>query len=433
VDSTSRSAAASVATQVVQPSSTARALATARLAVGHAGQRRRPAGELIRPSEYDVAPIASVARELVMRHHYAVSASSTAYRFGLYLRGDLVGVALFGPPPSMAAHRAVFPTLSIREAVTLGRLVVMWQADEQRIWLDWKIAFRPADRAITSHATSYGRRNMKVSAHVMMIFLGIACQPRETRPLGAPVSEVEQAATVPRNVSEYATGGDGSAGSPWIGWDSATPWSDGMTFWFPSGVYQHSSTLLLRSKNVIYRGEAGTMLKHTGSADAVKIDGTTGGPGYMFNVIFENFTIQGNANTANGLMVHNASHIVLRNVRVKGATESAFRALFVILGVFDNLVVSGNEDALNPQPKYGITLSCDWNWNNCLERPTNAVTIINPIIEGASEIGILFQEAEYNTVIGGTSEGNATGIYIGQGLRPARGARDQISRTGRAS
>lgn len=29
--------------------------------------------------------------------------------------GDLVGVALFGPPPSMNAHRAVFPTLRLDE------------------------------------------------------------------------------------------------------------------------------------------------------------------------------------------------------------------------------------------------------------------------------------------------------------------------------
>jgi hypothetical protein len=66
-----------------------------------------------------------VARAFVTRHHYAASSSSTAHRYGLYCRGDLVGVALFGPPASMAAHRAVFPTLTIREAVTFGRLVLL--------------------------------------------------------------------------------------------------------------------------------------------------------------------------------------------------------------------------------------------------------------------------------------------------------------------
>jgi hypothetical protein len=90
-------------------------------------ESRRPAGELIRPGDYEVARIdsAAEARAFVEQHHYAGTASSTAHRFGLYRRGWLVGVALFGPPASMNAHRAVFPSLSIVQAVTLGRLVLL--------------------------------------------------------------------------------------------------------------------------------------------------------------------------------------------------------------------------------------------------------------------------------------------------------------------
>lgn len=90
-------------------------------------EHRRPAGELIRRADYEVAPIESAAeaRAFVERHHYAATASSTAHRFGLYRRGHLVGVALFGPPASMNAHRAVFPSLTIEEAVTWGRLVLL--------------------------------------------------------------------------------------------------------------------------------------------------------------------------------------------------------------------------------------------------------------------------------------------------------------------
>jgi hypothetical protein len=89
-------------------------------------ESRRPAGETIRASEYDVAPIAaSVARAFVAAHHYAKTSSPPAHPFGLFHRGDLAGVALFGPAPSMAAHRAVWPTLAIDKAVTLGRLVLL--------------------------------------------------------------------------------------------------------------------------------------------------------------------------------------------------------------------------------------------------------------------------------------------------------------------
>jgi hypothetical protein len=90
--------------------------------------RGRPAlGELFDPTIHDVAPIAEqdIAEAFIKLHHYAGYASPTPHRFGLYCRGELVGVALFGPPASMNAHRAVWPTLGTKEAVTLGRLVLL--------------------------------------------------------------------------------------------------------------------------------------------------------------------------------------------------------------------------------------------------------------------------------------------------------------------
>ncbi len=86
----------------------------------------RPAGEVIDPRAYDVEPIdGATARMFVRTHHYARECSPTAHPFGLYQRGELAGVAVFGPPPSMNAHHAVFPTLAIGEAVTLGRFVLV--------------------------------------------------------------------------------------------------------------------------------------------------------------------------------------------------------------------------------------------------------------------------------------------------------------------
>lgn len=89
-------------------------------------ESRRPAGELIKTSEYDVAMISpKVAKAFVATHHYAGTCSSTAHPFGLHRHGDLVGVACFGPACSTNAHNAVFPTLTQTEAVTLGRLVLL--------------------------------------------------------------------------------------------------------------------------------------------------------------------------------------------------------------------------------------------------------------------------------------------------------------------
>lgn len=93
-------------------------------------EHRRPAGPTIRTSEYEVAPIdVATAKLFVETHHYARSASSPAHPFGLARRGELVGIALFGPPASQNAHRAVFPTLDDDEAATLGRLVLLPEAE----------------------------------------------------------------------------------------------------------------------------------------------------------------------------------------------------------------------------------------------------------------------------------------------------------------
>lgn len=87
---------------------------------------RRPAGETIQTSEYDVAKLGPLeARAFVEQHHYSGSCSPLAHPYALYRHGNLSGVAVLGPLPSMNAHRAVFPTLSPKEGVTLGRLVLL--------------------------------------------------------------------------------------------------------------------------------------------------------------------------------------------------------------------------------------------------------------------------------------------------------------------
>jgi hypothetical protein len=88
-------------------------------------ERYRPAGEVINTAEFEVARGTDAeARAFVAEHHYAKTCGPTAHPFMLYRHGELVGVGAFGPPPSMAAHRAIFPTLAITQAVTLGRFVL---------------------------------------------------------------------------------------------------------------------------------------------------------------------------------------------------------------------------------------------------------------------------------------------------------------------
>lgn len=87
----------------------------------------RPAGELIDPRAYDVAPIDELeAKAFVTRHHYSGSYPAARWRFGLRLRADLVGVAVFSHPCRDSILTNAFPAIgAAREAVELGRFVLL--------------------------------------------------------------------------------------------------------------------------------------------------------------------------------------------------------------------------------------------------------------------------------------------------------------------
>lgn len=85
----------------------------------------RPAGEVIRTSEYDVSEITgdSAAKAFVLEHHYSASYPAARWRFGLYKRGELAGVAVFSQPMHNAVLRD-FPGRS-KSSVELGRFVLL--------------------------------------------------------------------------------------------------------------------------------------------------------------------------------------------------------------------------------------------------------------------------------------------------------------------
>jgi hypothetical protein len=83
----------------------------------------RPAGEAFDPRAHDVAEIPddTTARAFVVAHHYSRSYPAARRRFGLYARGQLVGVAVFSVPMTPAALRPLPPEASLE----LGRFVLL--------------------------------------------------------------------------------------------------------------------------------------------------------------------------------------------------------------------------------------------------------------------------------------------------------------------
>lgn len=86
----------------------------------------RPAGEPIDPTAFDVAPIAddTTARAFVLAHHYSGSYPAARWRFGLYRRGELAGVAVFSHPTNDKVLTGTFAGVRAVDAVELGRFVL---------------------------------------------------------------------------------------------------------------------------------------------------------------------------------------------------------------------------------------------------------------------------------------------------------------------
>jgi hypothetical protein len=85
----------------------------------------RPAGEPIRPAYFDVAPIAddTTPKAFVATHHYEGTYPAARFRFGLYRRGELAGVAVFSVPVRPEVTRPL-PGEALASA-ELGRFVLL--------------------------------------------------------------------------------------------------------------------------------------------------------------------------------------------------------------------------------------------------------------------------------------------------------------------
>jgi hypothetical protein len=91
---------------------------------GHASYR--PPEEPIRTAEYDVIELSedAAAKAFVLAHHYSGRYPAARWRFGLFRRGVLQGVAVFSHPSNDRVLTSVFPGRAT-DSVELGRFVLL--------------------------------------------------------------------------------------------------------------------------------------------------------------------------------------------------------------------------------------------------------------------------------------------------------------------
>jgi len=212
-------------------------------------------------------------------------------------------------------------------------------------------------------------------------------------------------------VSDCATGGTGTEADPWTGWNNAgkCTWAARTHYHAPAGWYAYSSALALGFHHLHFTGdgEGVTVLKFTGAGPAVTVASNTE---ELIGVRLENFDVVGNAAATNGLFIKRNMHGIWRNVRFRLAFQGPVieTNTLVVLGVFDNVKVSGNEEFFTTAPSAHVKLV------DCY-----ATTWINPILEGNGGTGMdattglwLSTNSANNVFVGGTSEGVGRGLLI---------------------
>lgn len=138
------------------------------------------------------------------------------------------------------------------------------------------------------------------------------------------------------NLAKYATGGDGSFGNPWTGWDTNTPWGDDTAFYGPKGHYAYTANLNLPYNRLTLYGDGtdATVFQFNGTGRALALD-SAGSKRY--GQVLRDFTIRGNPNCTDGLYLDGNQSITVYNVHACEGTQYAFHFRWVIDSLFVGL------------------------------------------------------------------------------------------------
>ncbi len=211
------------------------------------------------------------------------------------------------------------------------------------------------------------------------------------------------------DVRAYKTGGSGTSGNPWTGWDTAITWAANTTYVFPYGYYSYTDSPNFALAGIRLIGLGNPVLKHTGTGNAFIVDGGAAGSG-VFNVGIEGITIWGQANSTNGLYIRSVHHSVFKDIRVSTISASA---LYLVWNTANTFINFTNDNAnephdFSPVPTFGITID-----ERVHPEHTTACSFINPILYYyGSGMALYIKAGNFNTFQGGMFGSAATGIQI---------------------
>lgn len=187
----------------------------------------------------------------------------------------------------------------------------------------------------------------------------------------------------------------------------ASAYADSKSLIFPAGTYKVSSLPNFAVFGTRIIGVGTVVINYTGSTIGLSVDaGSTPGV-FVQNITIENMTINAANVATTAFFVRGITHSTFKNIRMRNFTTVGLLCNSYVSCYFENIYLTGNEPGVTTITATGIQLDK----RGTGEQSSNG-TFINPVIEGVSGVGISLVDAAMNTFIGGSSEGNGTGVNI---------------------
>jgi hypothetical protein len=202
-------------------------------------------------------------------------------------------------------------------------------------------------------------------------------------------------AGTPVNVLDYISGGTGTDGDPYTGWDTAVTWAADTEYKFPAGVFQYATTLSLSYTGIRVMGAGrATVLQFTGTGNCVSISDTSSN-----SVHIEGFHIKGNVNATNGIYTHNSHYGTCKDIIVSSVGTAAWRTLYGVYWSIENFHTGNNFGTQTILPARGIHLGGAGGGET-----VTSYNIVNPNIADCTAVGIHLDNGWGNTIVGGATE-----------------------------
>lgn len=219
---------------------------------------------------------------------------------------------------------------------------------------------------------------------------------------GATARTVEERLNDEVRVNDFVTGGDGTSGNPWTGWDTAITWAPRTTYYFNDGHYAYATSPNFALDHLKLAASHATVIHHTGSGYAMKFDaGATSGDAVGIDVCIR---LEGNASSTGGVLQRGCTRSKF-DMSFRNMPGTCFQEDTGVLNLYyleHTAYVYGE----SIQPDRLITVS------RRAAGQESSANIYYLRAENCTNPGINLSFSLNSTFIGWTSEANGGGIYI---------------------